>query len=175
MNSQFTAHHQTALNEMCLVPSVIISLSVQEMKTKSIKIVIKDLPSFDSIEGELHNWKSKWQHQLQTHGQTSLPASPMLRLNHASCSCLQLLCTFPITSCSSERSHSYLKLINTFVRPTRGNTRLSGLTLLSIHHDIPIDVPNVIEHFSPSNHRRLRLANLFFSERVFEFQFFHLN
>ena len=171
MNSQFTAHHQTALNEMCLVPSVIISLSVQEMKTKSIKIVIKDLPSFDSIEGELHNWKSKWQHQLQTHGQTSFPASPMLRLMHASCSCLQLLCTFPITSCSSERSHSYLKFINTFIRPTMGNTRLSGLTFLSTHHDIPIDVAYVIEPFSPCHPQSLRLAYFFFQKECLTFNF----
>ena len=81
-----------------------------EMKTKAVKFVKDDVPSFDSIEGELHNWKTKWQHQLQTHGQTSFPASPMLALRHASCSRLQLLCTFPVTSCISECFHSYLKL-----------------------------------------------------------------
>ena len=67
-------------------------------------------------------------------------------------------CTLPVTSCSSERSHSSLKLIKTSIHSTMANERLSGLALLYIHRDIPTDIPDVIEEFSCRHPRKLRLS-----------------
>ena len=138
----FTAHHKTVLNGMCIVPSVMVALTFQKLKDKAFKLADLykyDLPSFDSIQGEIHNWKTKWQQHSDTHGKASLPASPASALQHASCmfvnihSLLEILCTLPVTSCSSECSHSSLKLIKTSILSTMENERLSGLAFLYIH------------------------------------------
>ena len=116
--------------------------------------------SLDGIQGEINNWKTKWQQHLETHGKASLPASPA---QHASCmfvnicSLLEILCTLPVTSCSSERSHSSLKLIKTSICSTMANERLSGLALQYIHRNIPIDIPDVIEEVSRRHPHKLRL------------------
>ena len=74
---------------------------------------------------------------------------------------LTILCTLPVTSCSSERSFSGLKRIKSSLRTTMGNTRLSGLALLNIHRDIPIDVSAIIDEFARHHPRRLQLSNIF--------------
>ena len=94
---------------MCLVPSVLVTISFLELKDKIYEFADMykdDLLSLDGIQGEIHNWKTKWQQHLETHGKASLPASPASTLQHASCMFVKTLCTLPVTSCSSERSHS---------------------------------------------------------------------
>ena len=56
---------------------------------------------------------------------------------------LQIMCTLPVTSCSSERSFSALKQIKTSLRSSMGNERLTALTLLYIHRDVEIDIEEV--------------------------------
>ena len=155
MASRFTVHHQTALNGMCLMPSL-ATLSFPEVKDKALKFADMykdDLPSLDSVPGEIHSCKIKWQQHMETHGKASLPACPVSALQHSSRmfvnihSLLKILCTLPVTSCSSERSHSSLKLIITSMRSTIGNERLSGLAL-HIHRAIQIDISDVIEELS---------------------------
>ena len=151
---------------MCLVPSVLVTISFPELKDKIYTFAgmyKDDLLSLDGIQGEINNWKTKWQQHLETHGKASLPASPASTLQHASCmfvnirSLLEILCTLPVTSCSSERSHSSLKLIKTSICSTMANERLSGLALLYIHRNIPIDIPDVIEEVSRCHPHKLRL------------------
>ena len=126
-----------------------------------------DLPSLDSVPGEIHSWKIKRQQHMETHGKASLPACPASALQHSSRmfvnihSLLRILCTLPVTSCSLKRPHSSLKLIKTLMRSTMGTERLSGLALLHIHRDIQIDISNIIEEFSRRHPRKLRLSNLF--------------
>ena len=70
---------------------------------------------------------------------------------------ITVLCTLPVTSCSAERSFSDLKRIKSILRSSMTNERLSGLTLLYMHQDIPIDIEEVIEEFSRRHPRRLQL------------------
>ena len=74
---------------------------------------------------------------------------------------LVVLCTLPVTSCSAERSFSGLKHVKTSLRSTMGNNRLSSLSMLYIHRDIDISLPEVIEEFARRYPRRLQLANIF--------------
>ena len=73
---------------------------------------------------------------------------------------LCILCTLPVTSCSSERSFSGLKRIKTALRSNMGNQRLTGLSLLHLHHDIPVDTSAVIDDFSCRYPRRMKLTNI---------------
>lgn len=145
MANLFTTHHRTALNGICLVPPVLVTLSFNEVREKIIKFADMhriDLPSPDSVEGEVHNWKIKWQQQFDKHRSGSLPSSPAWILKLASCMfinvhvLLKILYTLPITSCSSESSHSSLKLIKIPVRSTMSNEWLTSLSLLQIYWDI---------------------------------------
>ena len=48
---------------------------------------------------------------------------------------LQIACTIPVSSSEAERSFSCLKLIETHLRTTMAEQRLSDLAVLSIHKD----------------------------------------
>ena len=171
IESRFTTHQQTALLGLSLVPSVMVNISLEECSTEILALAKKyqeDLPSHDSIEGELPCWWMKWQQELNEHGQASLPTTPTQALRHASSMfpniqvLLRILCTLPVTSCSAERSFSAVKRSKTALRSSMGTDRLTGLTLLHVHRlsDIPVDVGEVINEFSRRHPRRLQMSNI---------------
>ena len=63
-----------------------------------------------------------------------------------------------MTSCSAERSFSGLKRVKTALRSNMSNERLTSLTLLHIHQDIPIVPEEVIDEFSRRHPRRIQLS-----------------
>ena len=72
--------------------------------------------------------------------------------------CLYKLClTLPVTTATTERSFSKLKLVKTALRSTMIEERLSALLLLSIERDLTDQVKfeNVIDAFALSRPRRL--------------------
>ena len=73
---------------------------------------------------------------------------------------VKILCTLPVTSCSAESSFSGLKRIKTPFWSAMTNSRLTGLTLLHIHHDIPINVQAAIDTFSRIHPRRMRMVEI---------------
>ena len=64
---------------------------------------------------------------------------------------LQIFATLPVTSCTSERAFSCLKLIKNYLSSTMGQTRLNGLAALYIHKDIKLDFEKVIDEFGRNN------------------------
>ena len=169
LETRFTTHQQTALQGLCLIPSVLVSKSVDEISPKICQLGQMyecDLPHSSSLPSELHCWHMKWKRQEKEHGQTSLPTSPFLSLPHASAMfpnikvLLLILCTLPVTSCSAERSFSGLKRIKTALRSTMGNGRLTSLALLHLHRDIDISVSDIVEEFARRHPRRLQLADI---------------
>ena len=99
-------------------------------------------------------------------GISSLPKSPSFTLPHASSIfpniriLLMIICTLPVTSCSSERSFSGLKRVKSALRSTMGNERLSSLSLLHLHRDINISIPEIIDEFAHRHPRRLQLGDI---------------
>jgi hypothetical protein len=169
MQSRFTTHHQIALLGLCIVPSVMVTLPDEEYNTTVMKFAdsyIGDLPSADCIQSELHCWKMKWVKQQQQHGEATLPSTPSMALRHTTSmfpnvrALVRIMCTFPVTTCSAERSFSGLKRIKTPFRSCMTTERLSGLSLLHIHRDIPVDVPQSIDEFARRHPRRLQLVDI---------------
>ena len=149
LQSQFGDHQRTAMLGLSIVPSLFISLESTESisRVKELADLYEsDLPSRKCFESELHCWHTKWQQQVRDHGESSLPTSLILTLRHVSpmypnvIALIKIFCTLPVTSCSAERSFSGLKRIKTPFRLAMTNSRLTGLTLLHIHRDIPIDI-----------------------------------
>ena len=63
------------------------------------------------------------------------------------------LATFPVTTCTAERSFLALKYIKNYLRTTMTEDRLTGLALLYAHRDVPIDVDDIIKRFADDNRR----------------------
>ena len=82
------------------------------------------------------------------------------QLTHAypNVTCLYKLClTLPVTTATTERSFSKLKLVKTALRSTMIEERLSALLLLSLERDLTdqVNFDNVIDAFALSRPRRL--------------------
>ena len=135
-----------------------VSSKVLELGT----LYAEDLPNPNS-QSELHSWYIKWKVHEKECGFSSLPTSPYHTLPRLSSMypnikiLTTVLCTLPVTSCTAERSFSRLKRIKAPLRSTMGNDRLS---LLHMHRDIDINIPEVIDEFARRHPCRLKLANI---------------
>lgn len=169
MNSRFGKQQQTVLLGLSIVPSILVSLSPEDCSSKASQLVDlyqSDLPSPECTQSELHCWQLKWQRQLEEYGQNSLPSSPTLTVRHTSSMfpniniLIRILCTLPVTTCSAERSFSGLKRIKTPFRSMMTTVRLSGLTLLNVHRDIPVDISSAINEFARRHPRRMKMVEI---------------
>ena len=66
---------------------------------------------------------------------------------------LKIFATLPVTTATTERSFSVLKLLKTYLRSTMSETRLNGLAMMYIYRDVPVDIDAVIDEFAKSNRR----------------------
>ena len=73
---------------------------------------------------------------------------------------LQIACTIPATSCECERSASALKRLNTYLRASVGQERLTGVALINIHYDTIISRDEIIDKFAKKHPRRLQFRSL---------------
>ena len=116
IESRFSVHQKTALLGLYLIPSIAITKKFEEIveKLSPLEMYESDL-KYSTFQNELHQWYLKWEKEKNLHGVHALPASLSHTLPHASSYypnigvLLRILCTLPVTSCSSERSFSALK------------------------------------------------------------------
>ena len=115
---------------------------------------------------ELPSWQIKWQKQLKEHEDASLPSSPTLTIRQVISmfpninALVRILCTLPVTICSAERSFSGLKRIKTPFRSAVTTAHLSGLNLLHIHCDIPVNILAAIDEFARCHQRRMKMVEI---------------
>lgn len=74
---------------------------------------------------------------------------------------LKILCTIPITTASVESSFSTLRRLKTYIRNQCGNVRLTGLALMTIHRNIPLQIDDIVNNFIKKN-RKMIFTYLFF-------------
>ncbi|KAK0150731.1 repressor of the inhibitor of the protein kinase [Merluccius polli] len=69
---------------------------------------------------------------------------------------LRVTVTLPVTVASAERSFSKLKLIKTYLRSSMSQERLSGLSIMSINHDVGKDLSydDIIDDFASRKCRK---------------------
>lgn len=78
MDSRFSKHQQTAFTGLLLVPSVLVPKSLSEATSKPAEwgeLYSNDLPSPNSLQGEIDTWYLKWTREKHNHGAESLPTS----------------------------------------------------------------------------------------------------
>ncbi|XP_025192283.1 52 kDa repressor of the inhibitor of the protein kinase-like [Melanaphis sacchari] len=91
-----------------------------------------------------------WQSKLNLTNQHPTIAIDALRLCNSSIfpnvhQLLKILCTLPVSTSTPERTFSCLKRLKTYLRNTMAETRLNGLTLLSIHREVPITPEEILD------------------------------
>ena len=64
-----------------------------------------------------------------------------------------ILTTLPVSTATAERSFYTLKRIKTYLRNSMGDSRLSGLALLSIHREIEVNSAEVLDRFTKAPRR----------------------
>ena len=72
---------------------------------------------------------------------------------------LNLLLLTSVTSSSTERVNSSLKLIKNGMRSTMGEDQLNALLLLYVHRDIKLDYNKTIDDYARRNPRKIILMN----------------
>jgi len=60
---------------------------------------------------------------------------------------IKIFLTIPTNTSSCERTFSCLKRLKSYLRTSMGQERLSGLALLQIQREVPIDFDKVIDEF----------------------------
>ena len=78
MNSRFDKHQQTAIQGLYLIPSLLVSKTLEEVLPKIQELgdmYKEDLPFHYSLSSELHCWYMKWRDQEKEHGSASLPTT----------------------------------------------------------------------------------------------------
>ena len=74
---------------------------------------------------------------------------------------LELICTFPVTTCECERCVSSLGRIKTALRATMCEPRLNGLAMLHVQYTRLLDVDMVARLFMRRNPRRIVMPQPF--------------
>lgn len=115
----------------------------------------------DQFNAEVTRWKHKW----SNNGDNEKPQTLAETLDHTSPEfypgiyvALVTLLTYPVSTCSAERSFSGMKRLKTPLRSTMSKERLSSLAILHIHKHKNVDIDNVVSEFARRKGRRLALC-----------------
>ena len=162
LSSRFHHHVKQASQLQSLLPSKITSTTSINDISDAIQFYNDDLPNPLIMDEEFLVWKSKWlsvqaqerpttlQDCLKQCSQTTLPNIFCL---------LKLFATLPVSSCSCERSASTLRRLNTYLRCTQSEERLSSLALIHCNYGKEIDVDNVCRQFMIKHPHRMQSTN----------------
>lgn len=124
-----------------IIPSSIIITKNNEDLNDWIKSILvylkKKFMKFESdnesFKSEIDFWTLKWKKKIEIKEDKTI--------------ILQILCTFPVSVATAERSFSGLKRLKTWLRSKIAQERLTGLALLHIHRDIDVNIDYIIQKF----------------------------
>ncbi|XP_063752499.1 52 kDa repressor of the inhibitor of the protein kinase-like isoform X1 [Eleginops maclovinus] len=161
--SRFSPLSVTASRLMGLIPSVQCNSDVTVDISEAVALYQDDLPSPEVIDQELKRWKLKWQVKA-LHQRPSSCASAIKECDEMMYpnifKLLKIACTLPVTSCECERSASVLRRLNTFMRSSMGEDRMSSLALIHTHYDMALDLDEAVDLYSKMHPRRLELMSV---------------
>ncbi|XP_051528113.1 52 kDa repressor of the inhibitor of the protein kinase-like [Myxocyprinus asiaticus] len=164
--SRFSPLSVTASRLLGLIPSIQCNSDVTVDISEAVLLYQDDLPSPELIDQELKCWKLKWQNKSSEQRPTSCAEA----INKCDVliypnvfKLLKIACTLPVTSCECERSASTLRRLNTFMRSSMGEDRLSSLTLIHTHYDMEVNLDEAVNIFSKLYPSRLELTSVLIS------------
>ena len=157
INSRFTAHSKQAASLQGLLPQNIKSNSTFSEIKEAIDYYSDDLPNSAIVDEELCRWKTKWLKVPEDDRPKTLTESlqqcPEALSNIFNL--LKIFATLPLSSCSCERSGSALKRLNSYMRCTQTEERLSALALIHMNYETEITIDSVCKIFLQKHPRRI--------------------
>lgn len=159
LDVRFLGHQQHALCISSLLPSRCCSVTFEDIRP-AVTFYERYLDRPYEVELEFGLWQSKW----STYSKTAPPPSAVTEAL-AYCSnqpaltnirkLLLIFAAIPVTSASSERAFSQLRLIKTYLRANMTEDRLSSLLIGRIHRErvMRINLESIIDVFSEKNRR----------------------
>ena len=166
LTSRFAAHvKQSATIQKLLLTYMKSDSSVDELK-QAMDFYKEDLPNPDLVDEEYHLWKSRWlstpqKNRPQTLSDCMKQCSPESLPNIFTL--LKLFATLPLSSCSCEWSASTLRQLNTYLRCTQTEERLSALALIHCNYHQDIDTDSICKLFIVKYPHRMECANMLFN------------
>ena len=146
---RFDKYVKTVLMMQALIPLVIAERDVTI--DDIVEIYKDDLRAPNDCQEEFIRWKRRWsvrdiserpQTTAQALKQCDSDAYPNLSV------LLKTAGTVAVLPCECERSGSVLKPLNTYLRASMRQERLSGLALMHISYDVEISVDRVMPIFA---------------------------
>ena len=128
------------------------------IEQESLSFWQADLPNPQMLLPESNRWIYLW--KLRISGELPATLIETLRATDKDCfpnihTLLMIGCVLPTSSATAERSFSLLRRLKTHLRSTMSDKRLSGLTLMSSHYSVPINIDAVANHFAQMHPRRM--------------------
>ncbi|CAI6352759.1 unnamed protein product [Macrosiphum euphorbiae] len=105
-----------------------------------------------SLKGEMELWKTKWEQKICKGLQ--IPNNVFNAIEE----CPDIVFPFPVSVATAERSFSTLRRLKSWLRSRMNEERLTGLALLNIHRNEPINIDSIIDRFAASNKRALEFV-----------------
>lgn len=154
--SRFSPLSVTASRLLGLIPSIQCNSGVTVDISEVVQLYQDDLPSPELTDHELKRWTLKWQNKPSEQRPTSCAEAIK------QCDALIYPNIFKLlkTSCECERSASTLRRLNTFMRSSMGEDRLSSLALIHTHYDMAVNLDEAVNIFSKLHPRRLELTSV---------------
>ena len=158
ISARFCDRNVAALDGFYGLPSeVVCGKDWRPNFCRYLSLYENDLPESCYIETELDMWEETWERSKDVppaNVRFLLPEIYKVTFPNIVVA-FQVLATLPVTSCNCERSISALRRLKTYLRSTMKKERLKNLTLLHVHHNIPIDIEKITETFARKHPRRM--------------------
>ncbi|XP_072022398.1 52 kDa repressor of the inhibitor of the protein kinase-like [Amphiura filiformis] len=154
MEDRFSALQCQAVKALRLVPETFLSQHGQKISSEDFEFYLSDIEGI-ALEQELHSWKVFWSNKPERPKTISETLHAVGDNFSNIVKILKIAATFPVTSCSCERSISALKRLKTFNRSTMKEERMNGLAHLMIHRECIINTDDVVQQFANAKPRRL--------------------
>lgn len=154
LNQRFTLHRKVMSALQNILP-VHCSDIKPEQVAECVDFYKDILPDPEHLSSEMTVWQKKWQSVNGDRPSSAMDAFlacntdffPNIKI------LLRVLATLPVSTATAERSFSTMKRVKSFLRNCTGDNRLSGLALLSIHRNIPVNPTEVLDRFAKTPRR----------------------
>ena len=164
LNERFLSHQQQALCISVILPSNCCTATFEDIRP-AVEFYGRCLDRLSDVELEFGLWKSRWSTASSATSATSI--TPLSTVTEALVFCrnqpalknirtlLLIFAAIPVTSASSERAFSQLRLIKTYLRANMIEKRISSLLIGRIHCQrvMRISLESIIDVFSEKNRR----------------------
>jgi hypothetical protein len=168
LNTRFNEEKRAHIEICSLLPQAMATKDTSSIKSTE-KIIFEKweslLPRPSSFSSELQRW-----HHLCSQLQLQEESASIVSLiqHHADATffpnireLLSILAVLPLGSCEAERSFSCVRRIHSWLRSTMSTERLSDLSVVAMHSNIPATTDEIVKRFISSHPRKMQGQSLF--------------